>query len=113
MLAGLNPAQRQAVLHTGPPLIVQAGPGTGKTRALTHRLAYLLARRRVAPEEILALTFTRQAAGEMESRIRAIAPGFSRPGAPDHQNLPRPGPPDAFGPGAEPGKWPRKSSAAS
>jgi DNA helicase-2/ATP-dependent DNA helicase PcrA len=76
LLAGLNPAQRQAVLHSGPPLIVQAGPGTGKTRALTHRLAHLLARRQVAPEEILALTFTRQAAGEMEGRIRGLLPDF-------------------------------------
>ena len=76
LLAGLNPAQRRAVLHTGPPLIVQAGPGTGKTRALTHRLAYLLARRGVDPEAILALTFTRQAAGEMEARIKGLLPDF-------------------------------------
>ncbi len=76
LLAGLNPAQRQAVLHEGSPLIVQAGPGTGKTRALTHRLAYLLARRGIPPEEILALTFTRQAAGEMEARIRGLLPDF-------------------------------------
>ncbi|MEW6659078.1 MAG: UvrD-helicase domain-containing protein [Thermodesulfobacteriota bacterium] len=75
-LAGLNPAQRQAVLHAGPPLIVHAGPGTGKTRALTHRLAHLLAGRRVPPEEILALTFTRQAAGEMEARIQGLLPDF-------------------------------------
>jgi DNA helicase-2/ATP-dependent DNA helicase PcrA len=76
LLAGLNPAQQQAVLHAGPPLIVQAGPGTGKTRALTHRLAHLLARRQVPPEEILALTFTRQAAGEMEARIQGLLPDF-------------------------------------
>jgi DNA helicase-2/ATP-dependent DNA helicase PcrA len=76
LLAGLNQAQRQAVLHAGPPLIVQAGPGAGKTRALTHRLAHLLARRRVPPEEILALTFTRQAAGEMEARIQGLLPDF-------------------------------------
>lgn len=76
LLAGLNPAQAHAVLHEGPPLIVQAGPGTGKTRALTHRLAHLLARREVKPEEILALTFTRQAAGEMEERIRGLLPDF-------------------------------------
>ncbi|MBI4795739.1 MAG: UvrD-helicase domain-containing protein [Deltaproteobacteria bacterium] len=76
LLAGLNPAQRQAVLHAGLHLIVQAGPGTGKTRALTHRLAHLLARRGVPPEEILALTFTRQAAGEMEARIRGLLPDF-------------------------------------
>ncbi len=76
LLAGLNPAQQQAVLHTGPPLIVQAGPGTGKTRALTHRLAHLLARRQVPPEKILALTFTRQAAGGMEARIGGLLPDF-------------------------------------
>jgi DNA helicase-2/ATP-dependent DNA helicase PcrA len=76
LLEGLNPAQQRAVLHAGPPLIVQAGPGTGKTRALTHRLAHLLARRQVPPEEILALTFTRQAAGEMEARIQALLPDF-------------------------------------
>ena len=76
LLASLNQAQREAVTHRGPPLLVQAGPGTGKTRALTHRLAYLLARRGVAPEEVLALTFTRQAAGEMEARIRTLLPDF-------------------------------------
>lgn len=76
LLAGLNDLQEAAVRHTGPPLIVQAGPGTGKTRALTHRLAYLLGRRQVPPERILALTFTRQAAGEMASRIRCLLPDF-------------------------------------
>jgi DNA helicase II / ATP-dependent DNA helicase PcrA len=76
LLASLNPAQRRAVTHQGPPLIVQAGPGTGKTRALTHRVAYLLSRRGARPEEILALTFTRQAAGEMETRIKALLPAF-------------------------------------
>ncbi len=76
LLAPLNQAQRQAVLHRGPPLLVVAGPGTGKTRALTHRLAHLLARRGAAPEEILAVTFTRQAAGEMAERLRRLLPGF-------------------------------------
>jgi DNA helicase II / ATP-dependent DNA helicase PcrA len=77
LLAGLNPAQRLAVTHQGPPLIVQAGPGTGKTRALTHRLAYLLKRRQAPPESILALTFTRQAALEMAARVRRLLPDFS------------------------------------
>jgi len=77
LLAELNEAQRQAVLHEGAPLIVQAGPGTGKTRALTHRLAYLLARRGAAPGSILAVTFTRQAAAEMATRLRRLLPDFS------------------------------------
>jgi DNA helicase-2/ATP-dependent DNA helicase PcrA len=76
LLAGLNQIQQAVVLHAGPPLIVQAGPGTGKTRALTHRLAYLLKRRQVQPEHILALTFTRQAAGEMAGRIHKLLPDF-------------------------------------
>ncbi len=84
LLVGLNPAQRFAVTHQGPPLIVQAGPGTGKTRALTHRLAYLLRRQNVPPESILALTFTRQAAGEMATRVRGLLPDF--PGL-DHLTL--------------------------
>ena len=70
MLGSLNRAQRQAVTYVGPALVVAAGPGSGKTRALTHRLAYLLSRRGVPPQEILALTFTRQAAGEMADRLR-------------------------------------------
>jgi len=69
LLADLNETQRQAVLHQGAPLIVQAGPGAGKTRVLTHRLAYLISRRGVDPEAILGLTFTRQAAAEMAERI--------------------------------------------
>jgi DNA helicase-2/ATP-dependent DNA helicase PcrA len=76
LLAGLNPLQRQAVTHQGPPLIVQAGPGTGKTRALTHRLAYLIKDRQVPPESILALTFTRQAAKEMAARVHRLLPDF-------------------------------------
>lgn len=76
LLTGLNPAQHLAVTHVGPPLIVQAGPGTGKTRALVHRLAYLLQRRQVRPEEILALTFTRRAAEAMAVRVRRLLPDF-------------------------------------
>ena len=56
--------------------MVAAGPGTGKTRALTHRLAYLLSRRGVLPQEILAVTFTRQAAGEMAGRLQLLLPDF-------------------------------------
>jgi DNA helicase-2/ATP-dependent DNA helicase PcrA len=76
-LAELNAAQREAVVHQGEALIVQAGPGTGKTRALTHRLAYLVSRRGVDPGEILALTFTRQAAQEMEVRIDRLLAGVT------------------------------------
>ncbi|MFZ2089962.1 MAG: UvrD-helicase domain-containing protein [Desulfobaccales bacterium] len=76
LLAGLNPEQRFAVTHQGSPLIVQAGPGAGKTRALTHRLAYLLERRQAPPESILALTFTRQAAGEMAERVHQLLPDY-------------------------------------
>jgi DNA helicase-2/ATP-dependent DNA helicase PcrA len=76
LLAGLNAAQRQAVVHQGPPLIVQAGPGTGKTRALTHRLVYLISRRGVAPKAVLALTFTRQATAEMEGRVGDLLAGI-------------------------------------
>lgn len=76
LLDGLNERQRQVVRHEGSPLIVQAGPGTGKTRVLIHRLAYLLKRRALPPQSILAVTFTRQAAGEMATRIHELLPDF-------------------------------------
>ncbi|MBW1917509.1 MAG: UvrD-helicase domain-containing protein [Deltaproteobacteria bacterium] len=76
ILAGLNQGQRAAVTHDGCPLLVQAGPGTGKTRALTHRIAYLLKNGAVRPEQILGLTFTRQAAEEMRSRLRTLLPDY-------------------------------------
>ena len=74
LLEGLNTEQLQAVTHANGPLLIIAGAGTGKTTVITRRIAYLIEQNLAKPEEILALTFTDKAAGEMEARVEEYLP---------------------------------------
>src|SRR3989339_1845846 len=74
ILKGLNPEQQKAVMHEKGPLLIIAGAGTGKTKVITSRIAYLIASKMAKPSEILALTFTDKAANEMETRVDMLVP---------------------------------------
>src|SRR5579859_1292505 len=75
MLDSLNDRQREAVLHSGSPLLVLAGPGSGKTRVIAHRIAYLVKGRAIDPHQMLGVTFTSRAAAEMRGRVGALLGG--------------------------------------
>ena len=72
MLKNLNPQQLAAVKHFGSPLLIVAGAGSGKTKFLTHKIAYIIDQKLTAPQHILAITFTNKAASEMKNRVQEL-----------------------------------------